>query len=44
LFANPKGEKEKYEQLLGPAYNIVEIDTFTTMGTLRNEILAHYSE
>lgn len=44
LFANPKGEKEKYEQLLGPAYNIVEIDTFTTMGALRNEILSHYSE
>lgn len=39
IFANPKGEGQKYTHLW---YKVVEIEEFTTMGKLRKQILNNY--
>ncbi len=43
IFANPKGEAEKYRKEF-PDLRIIEIAEFNWMGKLRAEILNHYEE
>ena len=44
IFANPFWEARKYEEVLWDKYKIVEIEEFTTMWKLRNDILDYYED